>query len=152
MFRLSRRADYAVRMLLTLAAAPPGATLPAAELSAQTAVPVSLAHKITQDLARAGLVRSTPGPAGGAELARPAEAISLLDILEAMEGPLCLNLCLMGPGTCPRDGTCPAHTAWAHIQNVLRQELAAQSLARLAAQSIQYTVSAIPAPIPVSGD
>ena len=143
MFKVSRRADYATRVLLTLAAAPPEAMLSAAELSAQTDVPQPFLHKVVQDLARAGFVRTIAGADGGATLLRPAGSITLLDIFQAIEGPLCINVCLIRPGACPRDETCPVHPVWARVQGVIHRELAAQTLAGLAAegQRLQQAVA-----------
>jgi Rrf2 family protein len=116
MFKVSRRADYATRVLLTLASGPPKAILSAAELSAQTDVPQPFLHKVVQDLARTGFVRTIAGAEGGATLLCPAGSITLLDIFQAIEGPLCINVCLNVPGACPRDDTCPAHRVWARVQ------------------------------------
>jgi Rrf2 family protein len=132
MFKVSRRADYATRVLVSLAAEPHGTTLSAAELSARTDVPQPFIHKVAQDLARAGLIRTTAGTSGGAALLRSADSITLLDVIEAIEGPLCLNVCLVGPGACPRDATCLVHPAWVHIQSALNRELAAYSIGELA--------------------
>lgn len=132
MFKVSRRADYATRTLLALASAPSGAALSAAELSAQTDVPQAFMHKVMQDLSRAGFIRTTAGPGGGAALLRPPDSITLLDIFEAIEGPLCLNVCLIGPGACQRDQICPAHPVWARVQETVRRELAGEVLAKLA--------------------
>ncbi len=134
MFKVSRRADYATRILLTLAAAPPGQAVSAAELSRQTDVPQTYLHKLVQDLARAGLVRTVAGQGGGAILVRPAETLSLLDIFEAMEGPLTVNVCLFGPGACPRDSTCPVHPVWVQVQEQVRQILDSTRLSALVAE------------------
>lgn len=134
MFKVSRRADYATRVLLVLASQPQGSLLSAAELSAQTDVPQAFIHKIVQDLARAGYVRTTAGIDGGASLSRRADSITLLDVFEAVEGPLCMNVCLIGPGACPRDETCPVHPVWVRVQEVVRRELAAETLSALAAK------------------
>ena len=134
MFKVSRRSDYATRVVLTLAAEAPEAMLSAAELSARTDVPLAFLHKVVQDLARAGFVRTTAGADGGATLLRPASSITLLDIFQAIEGPLCINVCLIRPGACPRDDTCPVHPVWARVQGVIRRELAAQTLASLAGE------------------
>ena len=135
MFQITRRADYAVRMLLALAAQPEGSRVPTSGLAPQTGVPRAFLHKITADLVRAGLVRTTPGPAGGLALARPASEIHLQHILEAIEGPIYLNVCLVRPHECPRDQTCPAHPFWARLQAGLVAELRAATLARLLAEA-----------------
>jgi len=70
---------------------------------------------------------------GGFELARPASRISMLDIVSAIEGPLCLNDCLPGGRGCPRKIWCGAHDVWTNAQAALATVLASESLERLAA-------------------
>ncbi len=134
MFQITRRADYAVRIMLTLGAAPDGALVPASALAAATMVPQSFLYRITAQLVQAGLVRSSPGPAGGLALARPATEISVLHILEAADGPLCLNVCLVRPHECPRDRQCPAHGLWGRLQTEVAHQLGQATLAGLLAE------------------
>ncbi len=135
MFQISRRADYAVRIVLELGLAPAGQLLNARFIARQTAVPQPFLHKITADLIEAGLVRSQVGPGGGLALARPAEQINMRHILEAVEGPVCLNTCLLRPGECPRDRHCPAHGFWGHLQQMIVQQLNESTLDRLLDQA-----------------
>jgi len=88
-----------------------------------TSVPKAFLHKITADLVKAGLVKTYPGPAGGLALARPAHSVNLLQILEAIEGPICVNICQLRPRECPRDLICPAHTVWGRLQGMIIQQL-----------------------------
>ncbi len=139
MFQLSRRADYAIRMMIELGKQEPGECLPAREISRKTAVPKAFLHKITKDLVKAALVRTYAGTQGGVTLAQPAADISLLHIIEAVEGPVCLNTCLLRPRECPRDLLCPGHGFWARLQNVLVAELTAVTVADLAAEAKQLS-------------
>jgi Rrf2 family protein len=108
MLQISRGADYGVRIMIELAVQPDDRLLSAADLAARTGVPISFLHKITGSLVRAGLVSTYKGPSGGLRLARPAALVSLLDVLEAVDGPVCLNACMLRPHECPRDTFCPA--------------------------------------------
>lgn len=92
-------------------------------------------HKIVRDLVRAGLVRTYPGPSGGLELGRPAATINLLGILEAIDGPVCLNMCLLRPKECSRDLICPAHRFWGRLQAKVVQEMEDATLDSLVAEA-----------------
>ncbi len=135
MIRISRRADYAVRTMIAVAAGEEGTFVPAPQIGQQMLIPQPFLVKVIGDLKRGGLVQTVTGRSGGLALARPAAAINLREIIEAVEGPIMLNVCLLRPGECPRDRVCPAHPVWAHIQRVLCRELDAVSLASLAENS-----------------
>ena len=74
-------------------------------------------------MAAAGLIVTTRGSEGGIALARPASEISLLEVVEAMEGPVALNQCVTEPGFCPLTPTCNVHPAWVHAHSVIRTHL-----------------------------
>lgn len=137
MLRISRRADYAVRVMIAAAQAPAGAYLPAPRIGEQMLIPQPFLVKVIGDLRRGELIRTAAGRNGGISLARPAESITLRHIIEAIEGPIVLNACLLRPGECPRDAYCPAHQVWSHIQRVLHAEMDAVDLAMLAARGYQ---------------
>ena len=86
--RISARADYAVRAMLELAALPTGATCSARELAAVQGIPQNFLENILTTLRQAGLVRTQRGPSGGSMLGRSADAITVADVLRAVEGPL----------------------------------------------------------------
>ena len=122
MFRLSRSTDYAIRSLVYLATAKgAGTTLEC--IAEQQDTPQHFLSKLMGSLRKAGMVRSRRGVGGGYELARKADEITLLDVIEAVEGPLFLNDCLIGPGICPRDTFCPVHPAWIEIQDSFEEIL-----------------------------
>ena len=133
MFKLNRRTDYAIRILIQLARGPE--RIKASELSAMTRVPAPYAHKIIRDLVRGGLLWTTSGPEGGAGLARPAAEISLLDITEAMEGPIQLNFCRMGPTPCeyPDSDSCSVHPVFEKLNLNIQAELRQTNLVQLLA-------------------
>lgn len=135
MFQVSRRADYAMRIMVALGQREEGASLTAREISRHTAVPKAFLHKITTDLVKASLVRTSSGTTGGLALARPAASITVLHIVEAVEGPICVNVCLVRPRECPRDLICPAHSMWGRVQAQIIAELQATTVAHLAAEA-----------------
>ncbi len=132
MLRISRRADYAVRVMVAMANQPFGTYVPAPRIGEEMLIPQPFMAKVIGDLKRGGLVMTVAGRSGGLTLTRPAEMITLRHIVEAVEGPILLNTCLVRAGECPRDKTCPAHLVWQHIQQVLYHELEAVNLASLA--------------------
>ncbi len=132
MLRISRRADYAVRIMIAAAQAPPGAYIAAPRIGEDMLIPQPFLAKVIGDLKHGGLVRTASGRSGGVSLARSAHTITLRHIIEAIEGPIVLNACLLRPGECPRDQVCPAHPVWSHIQRVLHAEMDAINLAQLA--------------------
>ena len=134
--QITRTADYGVRVMTRLAAAPPSTRMTVADLAHDAGASVAFTGKILQRLASGRLVVSRRGYEGGFELARPAGAISLLDIVSALEGPLCLNECLPGGAGCDRQPACGAREVWANAQAALAAVLAAESLDRLAAAEV----------------
>jgi len=127
---LTRRGDYAIRAMLALGRAD-GQRLTTPAIAAAMAIPVRFLPQVMGDLARAGLVRSTVGRQGGHELARPADSIDLLSIIEAVEGDTRRRTCILRGGPCQRDGVCDVHEPFGAAQDALRRELASTSLGRL---------------------
>jgi Rrf2 family iron-sulfur cluster assembly transcriptional regulator len=133
--QISRRADYAVRIMLELGLHDSEQLLSAVELTEYAEVSKAFLHKIVADLAKAGLVVTYKGPAGGIALAQPPAEISMLNVLAAVDGPVCLNTCLLRPSECPRDTLCPAHLFWGRLQSIVMSELAKATLDKLVAQA-----------------
>jgi Rrf2 family protein len=123
MLQISRRADYAVRVMLELGNQPEGALISSSDLSERTGVSKSFLHKIIADLTKAGLVRTYKGPTGGLAISRSANTINMRQIIEAVDGPICLNICLIQPAECPRDAACPGHDFWGQMQASFTQQL-----------------------------
>ena len=92
--RLSSLADYAVVMMTACARHCGGTRINAGQLAEETGIPLPTVQKLVSRLTSAGLLRSTRGVGGGLKLARPAAAISLADIIEAVEGPIALTQCV----------------------------------------------------------
>ena len=113
--------DYAVRSVLALARA--RRRLKAREIAAEMALPAKYLPQVLGLLIKAGLVGSVAGPDGGYELARPADEITLLQVIEAAEGPIRSSKCVLRGGPCNLDGTCAVHDAWSEAQAALAAKL-----------------------------
>ena len=83
---------------------------------------------------QAGLLRAHRGPAGGIALSRPSDQINMRQIIEAMDGPIALNTCLLLPGECPRESICPVHEIWVKTQDDLLSGLERITLSKLVAR------------------
>ena len=129
--RLSSMADYAVVTMCAAARHCGGVRVSSAELAAETGLPVPTVQKVVSLLSRGGLLRSVRGAGGGLQLARPAAAISVADIVEAVEGPIALTACVDGVD-CVVDHTCSVKPHWPVINNALRGALADIPLTQLA--------------------
>lgn len=131
--RLSSLADYAVVMMGAAARHCGGARTSATELAAETGIPVPTAQKLVSLLTRAGLLKSVRGQGGGIKLARPSAAISLADIVEAVEGPIALTACVeSGRHDCALEGSCSVQPHWGAVNAAVRRALDGVTLASLA--------------------
>ncbi len=118
MFKITRKVDFAIRGMLFLGSHLDGkASLD--EIAEAEAIPKPFLGKILQALSKKGLIRSLKGPSGGYMLLRPLDNITLLDVIEAVEGEISLNRCLVEGGGCPKNGYCAAHTVWMECQEGL---------------------------------
>lgn len=131
MLQLTRDGEYAVRAVLYLASQPEGRISLVNEISEAQDVPRSYLSKIMQHLTKSGLIRSRRGAKGGFSLARPAEEITLRETIEAIEGPINLNVCLIKKGECSRDEVCPVHPIWKEAQRKLFEILDSKTMADL---------------------
>ena len=131
--RLSNLADYAVVTMSAAARHCGGGRVSAAALAAETGLPAPTVQKLVSKLTAAGLLRSARGAGGGLQLARPAAAISVADIVEAVEGPIALVQCIEGHDCCV-DHNCSVKPHWPAVNAALRGALAGIPLTQLAAQ------------------
>jgi FeS assembly SUF system regulator len=130
MLRISKLTDYATVILAHLAE--DGATRQtASEVAAQTGLGVPTVSKLLKELQRAGLVASTRGAHGGYALARPAEAISAADIIDAVEGPVALTECATTPGQCGIEHSCRVGRSWQRVSVAIRAALVDLKLTQL---------------------
>ena len=131
---LSRGAEYAIRAMLDVAATEGRAQATTKEVAAHQGIPKVFLPKIVQRLVQAGLLRAHRGPAGGIALSRPPDQINMRQIIEAMDGPIALNTCLLLPGECPRESICPIHEIWVKTQDDLLSGLESITLSKLVAR------------------
>ncbi|MBI3977037.1 MAG: Rrf2 family transcriptional regulator [Chloroflexi bacterium] len=134
---ISRRVDYGVRVMIEVAAAPADELVTIGALARRRLIPASFLKRIVPELVAAGLLRTQRGERGGVQLARPAETITLLQIVEALDGPIALNRCVLYPVECPLVNTCPAHEVWCQAQQDLRQRLDSARLTDLVTRAAE---------------
>ena len=132
--RLTHLADYAVVMMTAAARRPHGERLNSAVLATETGVPLPTAQKLMGTLRAAGLLTVARGAGGGFSLARPASAITLADMVEAVEGPIAMTLCSGSDeaSECALDAHCRIKLHMGLIREAVRGALAAVTLERLA--------------------
>ena len=132
MLRVTRLTDYAT-IVLTVLAARPGVVLSAVELADLSGLEVPTVAKVLRPLARAGLVEGFRGAGGGYRLAREPARISLVEIVEAMEGPLGMTECSLHAGTCGLEDSCGVRANWRRINDVVAAALRDVTLAQMLA-------------------
>lgn len=131
--RLSSMADYAVVVMAAATRRCGEARVSAAQLAEETGLPVPTVQKLVSRLSAAGLLRSSRGVGGGLKLARPPAAITLADIVEAVEGPIALTACIQhGRHDCTLEDACMVRPHWPVVNAALRGALANVSLTQLA--------------------
>ena len=130
--RLSSLADYAVVMMSAAARHCGQAKVNATTLSAETGIPLPTAQKLVSRLSLAGLLESSRGTGGGVRLARPPAAISLADIIEAVEGPIAMTSCVVAERhDCALESCCQVRPHMGVVNGAVRGALAGVSLASL---------------------
>ncbi len=134
MMELTRKGEYAIRGIIYLAQQPSGSMSLVSDIAVASNVPKTFLAKIFQSFAKLGIIKSFRGTGGGFTLAKPATEISLLEIVEAVEGPIIPNRCLLGKGACDRDSKCMVHPVWRNVQIQVIKVLENVSIAELAKQ------------------
>lgn len=125
-----------MKTLMALGQVPYGQLLSSKVISQRQSIPEDFLHKTIQVLSRAGLVVTQRGIQGGVRLSRPLEEITIADVIEAMEGPIALNVCLSPGFQCQEMDTCPIRRTLARAQKAMLAELQKTSLAELAAEKM----------------
>lgn len=131
---ITRATEYAIRAILHLAEHPEGEIVLKKDICREQDITPAFLTKILQPLIKAGVVGSQRGVGGGFYLLKRPHEISLLDVLEAEEGPLYLNQCLVETGSCERDAFCPVHGAWHEIRHELSSVLSKYTFEQLLAR------------------
>jgi len=135
---LTRKGDYAVRAALCLAKQwSDHRYIKIREVAAAMDLPVGYTPHVLKLLAEAGLAEARAGRHGGYRLAAAPEAISLLDVVEAAEGPFELERCILRGGPCHWEDECAVHAAWATAMQACRDSLRSTTLADLATEDEQ---------------
>lgn len=130
--QLTRAADYGVRVMVHLASLPQDARVLLPALAEATETPESFLSKVLQALGRAGMIASRRGKTGGFAMLARGRAASMYDVIEAIDGPICLNVCLADGKNCERASDCPAHPVWAQAQRAMIEILKRASIAEMA--------------------
>ncbi|MDY7096499.1 MAG: SUF system Fe-S cluster assembly regulator [Pseudomonadota bacterium] len=137
--RLSNLADYAVITMSQAATHCGDGRVSAAELASETGLPVPTVQRLVSKLTSAGLLRSVRGAKGGLQLGRPAAAITVADIVEAVEGPIALTACI-DHGECDFESNCHMKPHWPVINEALRGALAGITLETLRPDAARATI------------
>ncbi|MDQ2801739.1 MAG: SUF system Fe-S cluster assembly regulator [Pseudomonadota bacterium] len=148
MLRLSKLTDYAVVVLVRLAASDGVQTSP--RIAAATGIPEPTVAKVLKALAGSGLVASQRGAHGGYRLMRPLAAIPIVDVIAAIDGPIALAACVDGGVGCEVERLCPVRGRWDPVNDAIQQALTAITLADMQDASVprafrRLTSPALPA-------
>ena len=136
--QLTREADYAVLCVLEVARF---GRMSAAEVARRQEISPAFLGKIVGSLAKAGVLTTRRGVGGGIDLARSPESLTLLEVVEAVQGPFSINQCLIHPGSCDRQSGCYVYPLWVKAQNEMRAALNV-SIAEIVATGDKHHVSA----------
>jgi Rrf2 family protein len=132
--QITRQADYALRAMLYLAQLEPGQRAATSQIAEKQRIPPSFLAKIISQLSIAGLIHTSRGARGGVSMARTPEAISMLEVVEAIDGPIALNECSQSPDVCPFGGNCPLRVIWCGTQVELIAKLRKTTFDQVLAQ------------------
>src|SRR5580704_7984883 len=132
LMQIPRKIDYALRAMIRLAAHPESVGR-GTENARDEDIPKYYLEKVIRDLIRGGLVRARRGPGGGYQLNRPPETISFRDVIEAVEGPITLNLCVEGGTQCSLQPTCRMFRVWEEGQRSLLDIFSHTTISEIAA-------------------
>ena len=133
---ITRTGEYGLRGLLFLAKQPTDRLFLVSEVSKAQRIPETYLAKIFQRLSKTGLLRSTRGLNGGFNLGKPAKDITMKQVIEALEGPIALNRCLLRQGVCDEEEGCPLHKVFEEAQEKFLEVLDRTTIEDLAKQDI----------------
>jgi Rrf2 family protein len=128
--QITRQADYALRAMLYLAQLEPNQRAATSQIADEQHIPPSFLAKIISQLSIAGLIHTSRGARGGVSLARPPEEVSVLEVVEAIDGPIALNECTHGVSACPFGENCPLRPLWCDTQSELVNRLRTTNFAQ----------------------
>ena len=131
--QITRQADYATRAILHLARHRNGKHIATSQIAKEQSIPSSFLAKIISQLSIAGLLHTSRGAHGGISLARDPKQITLLQVIEAIDGPIQLNACVGREDVCAFENNCPIQSVWRDVQNELITKLKNTNFAQLIA-------------------
>jgi Rrf2 family transcriptional regulator, iron-sulfur cluster assembly transcription factor len=135
MLEITRQADYALRAAVEVAHTPEGERISTATIAARQKIPLPFLAKIVSQLVVHGVLEAMRGASGGVRLARPAHTITMREIIEIIDGPITINLCVRDPQACDHSRTCALCEVFAETQTQLVQKLEAITLSDLVNRS-----------------
>lgn len=133
--QITRQADYALRAMIYLSQLEPNQRAATSQIAELQHIPPSFLAKIISQLSIAGLIHTSRGARGGVSLAKPPEGISVLEVVEAIDGPIALNECSQGTGVCPFGENCPLRSLWCDAQAELIEKLKGTTFASVLTES-----------------
>jgi Rrf2 family protein len=138
--QITRQADYALRAMLYLAQLPQNIRAATSQIAAEQSIPPSFLAKIISQLSIAGLIHTSRGARGGVSLARQPEEITILEVVEAIDGPISLNECCEDTGSCPFGEKCPLRPLWCEAQSGLVERLKNTTFAQYVTQPVAAAI------------
>jgi Rrf2 family protein len=146
--QVSRKIDYGLRAMIYLASVSEGAVVPFREIARAMDIPQDFLAKILKTLVNGGLVQSVRGAHGGYRLGRPAREVSFLDVIEAVEGPVRLNVCLSDAGkeSCGLSPSCTMYSVWKQGQERMLEVYRGARLDALAMKPESQALSTLRTP------
>ncbi len=134
--QITRQADYAIRAVMYVSKLGPNQRAATSQIAQEEKIPPSFLAKIISQLSIAGLLQTSRGARGGVMLARSAEEISLLDVVESIDGPIALNECVNDEAACTFAGDCPLRPVWCDAQEELVTRLKNTNFAQFANKNL----------------
>lgn len=142
-FRLTNEGEYAVRLMVYLAGRGRQQLVSAREIAENQNIPQRFLRTIVSQFAKLGFINSFQGSGGGVRLAEGAENKSLLEVIEAVEGPIYLNVCMQGDAACQFSNQCAVHLVWHEAQEAIQKILGQKKIKDLAQVNFDLAASGI---------
>jgi len=140
-FRLTNEGEYAVRLMVYLAGREKSQLIPAREIADNQNIPERFLRTIVSQFAKLGFINSFQGNGGGVRLADGAENKTLLEVIEAVEGPIYLNVCMQGEVACEFSSQCAVHLVWHEAQEAIQKILGRKKIKELAQVNFDLAAS-----------
>ncbi len=135
MLEITRQADYALRAVVEVARLPEGERAPTSAIAERQQIPLPFLAKIVSQLVVRGILEATRGASGGVSLARPPQMITMLEVIEAIDGPIMVNRCTRDPEVCHLADACPFCEIFTDAQKMLVDRLGGTNLAEIVARA-----------------